>query len=57
MKALFALITLLFTIGLAFCIGISAGYAAICGILNAFSGRREKTTAAAQVATAPTVGD
>jgi hypothetical protein len=57
MKALFALITLLFTIGLAFCIGIGAGYAAICGILNAFSSRREKMGATAQIATAPTVGD
>jgi hypothetical protein len=57
MKALFALTTLLFTIGVAFCIGIGAGYAAICGILNAFSGRREKTAGVAQVATAPTVGD
>ncbi len=45
------------TIGLAICIGIGAGYAAICGILNAFAGRREKAETATQVAPAPSLGD
>jgi hypothetical protein len=57
MKALFASAILLFTIGLAISIGVAAGYAAICGILNAFSGRREQTTAAAELAPTPSVGD
>ncbi len=45
------------TIGLAFCIGIGAGYAAICGILNAFHGRREAAVAVAQATAVHTVGD
>ena len=45
------------TIGLAFCIGIGAGYAAICGILNAFHGRREATSSVAQATVATTIGD
>ena len=57
MKALLASVTLLLTIGLSICIGIGAGYAAICGILNAFNGRREQTAAAAQLAPTPTIGD
>lgn len=57
MKALLASFVLLMTIGLAISIGIGAGYAAICGILNAFSGRREKITAAAELAPTPSVGD
>ena len=55
MRALFASVVLLATIGLSFSLGIGAGYAAICGILNAFHDRREKATSAAQLA--PTVGD
>jgi hypothetical protein len=55
MKALLASTIVLATIGLAFSIGIGAGYAVICGILNAFSHQRDKATAAAQLA--PTVGD
>jgi hypothetical protein len=54
MKALLASTVLLVTIGLAFCIGIGAGYAAICGILNAFGQRREEATAVAQLAPTPT---
>ena len=57
MKALLASAALLLTIGLSICIGIGAGYAAICGILNAFNGRREHAAAAAQLAPTPTVGD
>jgi hypothetical protein len=57
MKALFASSVLLLTIALAFCIGIGAGYAAVCGILNAFSGRREKALATAQAAPVAGVGD
>ena len=57
MKALLASSVLLVTILLAFCIGIGAGYAAICGILNAFSDRREKALATAQAAPVPGVGD
>ncbi len=57
MKALLALLTLLLTIGLAFCIGIGAGYAAICGILNAFAGRREVAVSVAQAAPVHTIGD
>jgi hypothetical protein len=57
MKALFASAILLLTVGLAISLGIAAGYAAICGILNAFNGRREKATAVAQLAPTPSVGD
>jgi hypothetical protein len=57
MKALFASAVLLLTIGLAISIGVGAGYAAICGILNAFSDRREKTSATAELAPTPSVGD
>jgi hypothetical protein len=57
MKALLASTVLLLTIGIAFCIGIGAGYAAICGILNAFSGRREKSASAGQIAAEPSLGD
>lgn len=57
MKALFASFILLTTVALAIAIGIGAGYAAICGILNAFSARRDKAVATAQVAALPTVGD
>ena len=57
MKALLASLVLLMTIGLAISIGIGAGYAAICGILNAFSGRRQKTAVAAELAPNPSVGD
>ncbi len=57
MKTLFASTVLLMTIALAFCIGIGAGYAAICGILNAFSGRREQALVASEAAAAPTLGD
>ncbi len=56
MKALLASAIVLATIGLAFSFGIGLGYAAICGILNAFSHQRDKAIAAsAQLA--PTVGD
>ena len=57
MKALLASSILLATIGLAICIGIGAGYATICGILNAFGSRRAKSEATGQIATAPTLGD
>ncbi|HEY3930279.1 MAG TPA: hypothetical protein VGL89_18040 [Candidatus Koribacter sp.] len=57
MKALLASSILVFTIGLAICIGIGAGYAVICGILNTFGRRREKDETAGQVATAPSLGD
>ena len=57
MKALLASAALLLTIGLSICIGIGAGYAAICGILNAFNGRRQHTAAAAQLAPTPSIGD
>ena len=57
MKALLASSVLLVTIGFAICIGIGAGYAIICGILNAFGSRREKTETASQVAAAPSLGD
>ncbi len=57
MNALVAASVLIVTIGVAICIGIGAGYAAICGILNAFSDRREKALSAAQAAPLPTVGD
>jgi hypothetical protein len=57
MKALLALLTLLLTISLAFCIGIGAGYAAICGILNAFADRRETAPGVAQAAAAHSAGD
>ena len=57
MQALLASLVLLLTIGLAICIGIGAGYAVICGILNAFGAQREKRQALAQVVTVPTLGD
>lgn len=57
MKALLASSVLLLTIGFAFCVGIGAGYAAICGILNAFSGRRDDTATVAQATPATTLGD
>jgi len=57
MNALLAASVLMVTIVLAICIGIGAGYAVICGILNAFGGRREKSLVAAEAAPAPTVGD
>lgn len=57
MKALFASSVLLLTIFLAFSIGIAVGYAVICGILNAFGHRREKATAAAQLAASSSLGD
>ncbi len=57
MNALLAASVLIFTIGIAICIGIGAGYAAICGILNAFSARREQALTAVEAAPAPTVGD
>jgi hypothetical protein len=57
MRALLASAVLLLTIGLSISIGIGAGYAAICGILNAFGNRRDKAVATAQLAPHPTVGD
>ncbi len=57
MNALIAASVLIVTIGLAICIGIGAGYAIICGILNGFSARREKALGAVEAAPAPTVGD
>ncbi len=54
MKALLASSALLVTILLTIGIGVGAGYAAICGILNAFGHRREKAAAAAL---APSIGD
>ena len=57
MKALFASAVLLLTVGLAIAMGIAAGYAAICGILNAFNGRRETASVAAELAPTPSVGD
>jgi hypothetical protein len=57
MKALLALLTLLLTIALSFSIGIAAGYAAICGILNAFAGNREAAVSVAQATPVHTIGD
>ncbi len=54
MKALLASSALFLTILTTIGIGVGAGYAAICGILNAFGRRREKT---ASQALAPSVGD
>ncbi|WP_187148937.1 hypothetical protein [Candidatus Korobacter versatilis] len=57
MNALIAASVLVITIGLAICIGIGAGYAAICAILNAFSARRDKMITAVEATPAPSVGD
>ena len=57
MKAILGSMALLVTIAISFSIGIGAGYAVICGILNAFGSRRGDAPAASQVATAHSLGD